>query len=83
MKEKNIEENEKVRLSDKEIEELAKFIALGEMAARAPKERDPHIPMVKDEFYYKAMEKAMEKYEKLKAQGYFDNKTIDDILDED
>ena len=52
----------KVKFSDEEIEGIAKAIALADLAARSPKEKNPSIPMVKDEFYYKALAEVKKKY---------------------
>ncbi len=57
-----MDDKEKVKFSDEEIEGIAKAIALADMAARAPKEKNPSIPMVKDEFYYKALAEVKKKY---------------------
>ena len=52
------EKDEKAVFSDREIEGIAKAIALADMAARSPKEKNPSIPMTKDEHFYKAIAKA-------------------------
>ena len=62
-------ENEKVVFSDEEIEGIAKAIALAELANRTPKERNPSIPMVEDELYYRALKEGMAKYNALKEKG--------------
>lgn len=59
----------KVKLTDEEIEGIAKAIALADMAARAPKEKNPRIPMVEDELYHRAMKEGIAKYEAMKAEG--------------
>ena len=51
-------ESEKVTFSSTEIQGIAKAIALADMAARAPKENNPSIPMTKDAHFYKAIAKA-------------------------
>ena len=56
------EKDKKAVFSDHEIEGIAKAIALADIAARSPKERNPRIPMVKDEFYYKALAEVKKKY---------------------
>ena len=53
-----MDEKEKAVFSDREIEGIAKAIALADMAARSPKEKNPSIPMTKDEHFYKAIAKA-------------------------
>lgn len=62
-------ENKKVTLSPSEIEGIAKAIAIADIAAHAPKEKNPSIPMTKDERYYRALEEGMKKYYALKAEG--------------
>ncbi len=57
-----MDDNKKVTFSDREIEGIAKAIALADLAARSPKERNPRIPMVKDELYYKALAEVKKKY---------------------
>ena len=52
------EKDEKAVFSDREIEGIAKAIALADLAARSPKEKNPSIPMTKDEHFYKAIAKA-------------------------
>ena len=44
-----MDDNKKVTFSDREIEGIAKAIALADLAARSPKEKNPSIPMTKDE----------------------------------
>ncbi len=63
------EKNEKAVFSDREIEGIAKAIALADMAARSPKEKNPNIPMTKDKRYYQSLEKGLKEYEKLKEEG--------------
>lgn len=60
---------EKVQFTDEEIEGIAKAIALAELANRAPKEKNPSIPMVEDELYHRAMKEGIAKYKTLKAEG--------------
>lgn len=60
---------EKVKFTDEEIKGIAKAIALADMAARAPKEKNPRIPMVEDELYHRAMKEGIAKYKALKAEG--------------
>lgn len=60
---------EKVQFTDEEIEGIAKAIALAELANRAPKEKNPSIPMTKDDRYYRALENGMKKYNAWKAEG--------------
>lgn len=62
-------ENKKVTLSPSEIEGIAKAIAIADIAAHAPKERNPRIPMVEDELYHRAMKEGIAKYNALKAEG--------------
>ena len=57
-----MDDNKKVTFSDREIEGIAKAIALADLAARSPKEKNPSIPMVKDELYYKALAEVKKKY---------------------
>ncbi len=64
-----MEAKEKVQFTDEEIEGIAKAIALAELANRAPKERNPRIPMVEDELYHRAMKEGIAKYKTLKAEG--------------
>ena len=40
-----MDDNKKVTFSDREIEGIAKAIALADLAARSPKEKNPSIPM--------------------------------------
>lgn len=53
---------EKVQFTDEEIEGIAKAIALAELANRAPKEKNPSIPMIKDALYYEALAEIKKKY---------------------
>ena len=53
---------EKVQFTDEEIEGIAKAIALAELANRAPKEKNPRIPMIKDALYYEALAEIKKKY---------------------
>ncbi len=62
-------ENKKVELSEDSLKEIAKAIALADMAAQAPKEKNPRIPMVEDELYHKAMKEGIEKYNAMKEEG--------------
>ena len=64
-----MENKKKVTFSDREIEGIAKAIALADLAARSPKEKNPSIPMTKDDRYYRALENGMKKYNALKAKG--------------
>ena len=64
-----MDDNKKVTFSDREIEGIAKAIALADMAARSPKEKNPSIPMTKDERYYRTLEKGLKEYETMKAEG--------------
>lgn len=57
-----MEAKEKVQFTDEEIEGIAKAIALAELANRAPKEKNPSIPMTKDVLYYKALAEVKKKY---------------------
>ena len=50
-----MDDKEKIKFSDEEIEGIAKAIALADLAARSPKEKNPSIPMTKDEHFYKAI----------------------------
>ena len=50
--------DEKAVFSDFEIEGIAKAIAPADITARSPKEKNPSIPMTKDEHFYKAIAKA-------------------------
>ena len=63
------EKDKKAVFSDHEIEGIAKAIALADMAARSPKEKNPSIPMTKDERYYQSLEKGLNEYKKLKEEG--------------
>ena len=63
------EKDEKAVFSNREIEGIAKAIALADMAARSPKEKNLSIPMTKDERYYQSLEKGLKEYEKLKEEG--------------
>lgn len=53
-----MDDKEKATFSDREIEGIAKAIALADLAARCPKENNPSIPMAKDEHFNKAVAKA-------------------------
>lgn len=53
-----MDDKEKVKFSDEEIEGIAKAIALADLAARSPKEKNPSVSMTKDEHFYKAIAKA-------------------------
>lgn len=64
-----MDDNKKVTFSDREIEGIAKAIALADLAAHSPKERNPRIPMVEDELYRRAMKEGIAKYNALKAEG--------------
>lgn len=64
-----MDDKEKATFSDREIEGIAKAIALADLAARSPKELNPHIPMVEDELYHRAMKEGIAKYNALKAEG--------------
>ena len=64
-----MDDNKKVTFSDREIEGIAKAIALADLAARSPKEKNPSIPMVEDELYRRAMKEGIAKYNALKAEG--------------
>ena len=64
-----MEAKEKVQFTDEEIEGIAKAIALAELANRAPKEKNPSIPMVEDELYHRAMKEGIAKYKTLKEEG--------------
>ncbi len=64
-----MEVKEKVKFTDEEIEGIAKAIALADMAARAPKEKNPRISMVEDELYHRAMTNGIAKYNELEAEG--------------
>ena len=64
-----MEAKEKVQFTDEEIEGIAKAIALAELANRAPKEKNPSIPMVEDELYHRVMKEGIAKYKTLKAEG--------------
>ena len=57
-----MDDKEKVKFSDEEIEGIAKAIALADLAARSPKERNPRIPMKKDALYYEALAEIERKY---------------------
>ena len=48
-----MDDNKKVTFSDREIEGIAKAIALADLAARSPKEKNPSIPMTKDAVEWK------------------------------
>ena len=61
--------DEKAVFSDREIEGIAKAIALANLAARSPKEKNPSIPMTKDERYYQILKKGLKEYKKLKEEG--------------
>lgn len=63
-----MDDNKKVTFSDREIEGIAKAIALADLAARSPKEKNPSIPMTKDDRYYRALEKRNEKVQCLESQ---------------
>ena len=64
-----MDEKEKATFSDREIEGIAKAIALADLAARSPKERNPRIPMAEDDLYRRAMQEGIDKYNALKAEG--------------
>ena len=59
------EKDKKAVFSDHEIE----GIALADMAARSPKEKNQSIPMTKDERYYQSLEKGLNEYKKQKEEG--------------
>lgn len=48
-----MDDNEKVTFTDREIEGMAKAIALADLAARSPEEKNPSIPMTKDKTFTK------------------------------
>lgn len=48
--------NKKVTLQEESIREIAEAFALADLAARTPRESNPHIPMVKDELYKLALD---------------------------
>ena len=58
----------KIVLSEDSLTYISKAIALADMAARAPKEKNPSIPMTKDESYYDVLArvKAGETYHGIK-----------------
>lgn len=58
----------KIVLSEDSLNQISKTIALADMAARAPKEQNPSIPMTKDERYYDILSrvKAGETYQGIK-----------------
>lgn len=58
------EKDEKAVFSNREIEGIAKAIALADLAARSPKEKNPSIPMTKDKRYYQSLEKGLKEYKK-------------------
>ena len=64
-----MDDNKKVKFSNREIEGIAKAIALADLAARSPKEKNPSNPMVEDELYRRAMKEGIAKYNALKAEG--------------
>ena len=64
-----MDDKEKATFSDREIEGIAKAIALADLAARSPKEKKPSIPMVEDELYHRAMKEGIAKHNALKAEG--------------
>ena len=63
------EKDKKAVFNNREIEGIAKAIALADMAARSPKEKNPSIPMTKDERYYQSLEKGLKEYKKQKEEG--------------
>ena len=48
--------NKKVTLQEESIREIAEAFVLADLAARTPRESNPHIPMVKDELYKLALD---------------------------
>lgn len=58
----------KIVLCEDSLKQISKTIALANMAARAPKEKNPSIPMTRDERYYRVLArvKAGETYHGIK-----------------
>ena len=52
------DDNGKATFNNREIEGIAKAIAPADLAALSPEEKNPSIPMTKDEHFYKAIAKA-------------------------
>ena len=52
------DDNGKATFNNREIEGIANAIAPADLAARSPEEKNPSIPMTKDEHFYKAIAKA-------------------------
>lgn len=55
-----------MHLTEKEINGIATAIFWADLANKGPFERNPRIPMTKDETYYKSIEKGIEIYNKMK-----------------
>lgn len=47
------DDNGKATFNNREIEGMAKAIALADLAARSPEEKNPSIPMTKDKTFTK------------------------------
>ena len=58
-----------VSLSDEEIKQLGIALSLADISSSAPKERNPRIPMQKDELFDSALENGIDKYNALKTKG--------------
>ena len=58
-----------VSLRNEEIKQLGTVLAVAKMAADAPKENNPRIPMQKDELFNSALKNGIDKYNALKTKG--------------
>lgn len=58
-----------VSLSDEEIKQLGIALSLADISSSAPKERNPRIPMQKDELFDSALKNGIDKYNALKTKG--------------
>lgn len=58
-----------ISLNDEEIKQLGIALSLADISSSAPKERNPHIPMQKDELFDSALKNGIDKYNALKTKG--------------
>ena len=58
-----------ISLNDEEIKQLGIALSLADISSSAPKERNPRIPMQKDELFDSALKNGIDKYNILKAKG--------------
>lgn len=58
-----------ISLNDEEIKQLGIALSLADISSSAPKERNPRIPMQKDELFDSALKNGIDKYNALKTKG--------------